>query len=313
MNFTNDDFTVSDGKKLVTYKWDAERPKGLVLIIHGMSEHAARYDDFGTFLSNNGFLTFALDLRGHGKTAGELENVGQFAMKNGWNKVVNDINEFESYLHKMYEDLPFVLLGHSMGSFLVRNVAYQYPKLADGYILSATAGHPGLIGVVGKSVANINMKLAGKKKRSALMTKLTFGDYNKKYENKRTEKDWLSRDNNIVDRYINDPYCMQIFTTQFYTDLLHGVLSVNDFSNMLKMDKSKPILMFAGDMDPVGDYGKGPKEVAAKLERAGIPDVELTIYPKGRHEMLNEINKEEVYQLVLNWINKKFITEKTEA
>lgn len=309
MNFINEEFTTSDDKKLITYKWETEQPKGLILIIHGMSEHAARYDDFATFLSNNGFLTYAVDLRGHGKTAGSLEEVGQFAMENGWNKVLNDINELGTHLHKQHEDIPFILLGHSMGSFLVRNIAYQFPKLADGYILSATAGHPGLLGIVGKSVANINMKLAGKKKRSALMTKLTFGDFNKKYEKPRTDKDWLSRDTEVVDKYINDPYCMQIFTTQFFTDLLHGVLSINDFSNMLKMDKSKPILMFAGDMDPVGNYGKGPQEVADKLKRAGVEDVELKIYPEGRHEMLNETNKEEVYQLVLTWLNKKFTSK----
>ena len=307
MNYINDTFTTTDQKELVTYKWETEQPKALVLIVHGMSEHAARYDDFATYLSNQGILTYSLDLRGHGKTAGNLENVGQFAMQNGWKRVVQDIYEFGSKLQEINENLPFILLGHSMGSFLARNVAYQYPKLADGYIFSATAGHPGLIGVIGKSVANINMKLAGKKKRSALMTKLTFGDFNKKYENPRTEKDWLTRDEKIVDQYINDPYCMQVFTTQFYTDLLHGILDVNDFSNLLKMDKTKPILLFAGDMDPVGNYGKGPIEVAEKLKRAGVQDVEVKIYPEGRHEMLNEINKDEVYKLITNWIYRHFI------
>ena len=149
------------------------------------------------------------------------------------------------------------------------------------------------------------MKLTGRKHRSKFMTKLAFGDFNKKYKNPRTEKDWLTRDETIIDKYMADPYSMQIFTSQFYTDLLHGVLDMNDFSNMLQLNKQTPVLLFAGDMDPVGDYGKGPREVYDKMKRAGVEDIELTIFPEGRHEMLNEINKEEVYQLVFDWLEKK--------
>lgn len=310
MNYINEIFITHDEKKLTTYKWECEQPKAMVLIIHGMSEHAARYDDFATALSNQGFLVFSSDLRGHGKTAGDLENVGQFAMEKGWKKVVKDMIVYAESLIEKEPKLPLIILGHSMGSFIARNISYEAPYLADGYIFSATAKHPGLIGTVGKSFANLNMKLGGKKKRSNIMTKLTFGDFNKKYASPRTEKDWLSRDEHIVDRYISDPYCMQIFTSQFYTDLLHGVLSVNDFSNILKMNRNVPYLLFAGDMDPVGDYGKGPNEVYLKMKKAGIEQVDISIFPEGRHEMLNEINKQEVYQLIIDWLNVNFASEK---
>ena len=305
MNYSNNTYKTHDGNELVTYKWDCEQPKAIIHIVHGMSEHAGRYDHFASELNNQGFLVYSSDLRGHGKTAGNLENVGQFAMEDGWNKVVKDIIGLSYRFKKENPKLPLFILGHSMGSFIARNVAYADTALADGYIYSATAGHPGLIGIIGKSVAKINMKLTGKKKRSKFMTKLAFGDFNKKYKNARTEKDWLTRDEAIIDKYMADPYSMQIFTSQFYTDLLHGVLDMNDFSNMLNLNKETPILLFAGDMDPVGNYGKGPKEVHDKMKRAGVEDVELTIFPEGRHEMLNETNKEEAYQLVFDWLNKK--------
>lgn len=307
MNYVNDIFVSHDGHEITTYTWECEQPKGMVHIIHGMSEHADRYDDFGTALSNQGYLVHSTDLRGHGKTAGDIANVGQFAMEKGWHKVIKDLILYSESLKEKDPKLPLYILGHSMGSFLARNISYAAPDLADGYIFSATAKHPGLIGVVGKSVANINMKFGGKKKRSKLMTKLTFGDFNKKYESPRTEKDWLSRDESIVDKYINDPYCMQIFTTQFYTDLLHGVLDINDFGNILKMNREIPYLLFAGDMDPVADYGKGPVEVSNKMKKAGVKNVTVKIFPEGRHEMLNEINKQEVYQLVFDWLNKETV------
>jgi len=306
MSYSNSTFKSHDGKELTTYKWDCDDPKAIIHIVHGMSEHADRYDNFATELVKHNYTVYSSDLRGHGKTAGDLENVGQFAMEGGWNKVVKDIISLSYHFKKEHSTIPLIILGHSMGSFLARNVSYENKEVADGYIFSATAGHPGLIGIAGKSVANINMKLGGKKKRSKLMTKLAFGDFNKKYDNPRTEKDWLSRDEKIVDKYIADPYCMQIFTSQFYTDLLHGILDINDFSNMLQMNMETPILLFAGDMDPVGNYGKGPLEVHDKLKRAGAKNVELTMFPEGRHEMLNETNKEEVYQLVFDWLDKHF-------
>jgi alpha-beta hydrolase superfamily lysophospholipase len=304
MSYTNHTFKTPDGKALTTYHWDCERPKAIVHIVHGMSEHAARYNEFAEFLNEHGYVVRSSDLRGHGKTAGNLENVGHFSMENGWNKVVKDVKALtEHFQHKT--NLPIILLGHSMGSFLVRTVMFSYPKVGDAYILSATAGHPGILGSLGKTVAHFNMKFMGKKNRSELMTKLVFGDFNKKYKSPRTIKDWLSRDEAVVDAYINDPYCMQTFSSQFYNDLLQGILAINDEQNIQKSPKQKPVYMFAGDMDPVGNYGKGPAEVYAAFQKAGIEDVELKIYPEGRHEMLNETNKEEVYDDVLNWLDER--------
>lgn len=303
MNFTNETIKSHDNTPLVIYKWDCEMPKGIVHIVHGMSEHAARYDHFASFLNQHGYLVRSSDLRGHGKTAGSIDKVGLFAMEDGWIKVVKDI-KFLNETFSKDNDLPVIMLGHSMGSFVVRSLMYQFPNSGDAYILSATAGHPGLLGTVGKRLASINTSMMGKKNKTNLMTKLAFGDFNKKYE-KRTDKEWLSRDTEVVDKYIADPYCMQIFTSQFFNDLLEAVLDINKLSNIEKVAKHKPVYLFAGDMDPVGDYGKGPVEVKEKLVKAGVEDIEIKMYAEGRHEMLNEINKEEVYQDVLNWIENR--------
>ncbi len=305
MTFSNKEIRAEDLTPLTLYHWECPSPKAIVHLVHGMSEHAARYDHFASWLNENGYSVIASDLRGHGKTAGSIKNVGHFATKNGWEKVVNDLILISNKIKEDHPELPIYLMGHSMGSFLVRSLAYTDSAIGNGYILSSTAGHPGFLGVAGEQLALINTKLMGKRNRSWLLTKLAFGDFNKKYKEKRTEKDWLSRDENIVNQYINDPYCMQTFTSQFYTDLTRGLLEINQQNKIDKMDKNKPVLLFAGDMDPVGNYGKGPEEVAKKMKLAGITDLETTIYKDGRHEMLNELNKEEVYKLILNWLNKK--------
>lgn len=304
MSFTNEVIKSHDNTPITLYHWTCEQPKGVVHIVHGMSEHAARYDHFATFLNQHGYEVWSSDLRGHGKTAGSLEKVGLFAMEDGWNKVVKDIQFINQKIHQQYQ-VPIIMLGHSMGSFLVRTLMYQFPNSGDAYILSATAGHPGLLGVVGKTLSGINTTLMGKKNRTKLMTQLAFGDFNKKYKPQRTEKDWLSRDEKVVDKYIADQYCMQTFTSQFFQDLLQGVLDINKDENIQKIAKHKPIYLFAGDMDPVGNYGKGPEVVFNKMKTFGAEDINLKIYPEGRHEMLNEINKDEVYQDVLNWIEKR--------
>ncbi|MCT4582860.1 MAG: lysophospholipase [Flavobacteriales bacterium] len=305
MDFVNQNFQAKDGVNLVTYFWECEQPKGVVHIVHGMSEHAARYNDFALFLNEHGYLVYASDLRGHGKTAGSLDKVGNFAMQDGWNKVVGDVIDLSKELDLKYPNLPLYILGHSMGSFISRNIAILCPPEIDGYIFSATAGHPGLKGWFGKHVSNLNLKLMGKKNNTPFMDFLMFWDYNLKYENKRTKKDWLSKDEAIVDAYMADPFCMQVFTSQFFNDLLKGVFYINETYHIRKMEKEKPILLFAGDMDPVGDYGKGPQEVYNKFKKSGIKDVTLKMYASGRHEMLNETNRAEVYEMVLNWLNEK--------
>ena len=299
-------FKSHDYFELNTYKWKCDSPKAIVHIIHGMGEHAQRYDHYANWLNKQNILVVSSDLRGHGKTAGNIENIGFFGPENGWQLVVKDIVSISEHHKKTNPNLPFILLGHSMGSFIARTIAIDYPLTADGFIFSATAGHPGLLGIVGEKLATLNGKIFGKKNKSKLLDFLAFGDFNKKIKNKKTKKDWLTRDPVIIEKYMNDPYTMQIFSAQFFKDLTGALLRVNDSQNIKKMKNDTPYLFFAGDMDPVGKYGKGVKEVVKKFKDANFSHVTAKYFEGGRHEMLNEINKEEVYKYILKWIEKTY-------
>jgi len=307
MNKSEYKLKASDGTQIHVYEWLPDEPsdvKACLQIAHGMAEHAKRYDDFATFLNKNGFAVFANDHRGHGKTAGSVENLGYFADENGFETVVDDMRVLTEKIRAEFPEKPVFLLGHSMGSFLSRYYAIEDASKIKGLILSGTAGDPGMLGKVGKTLSKLIAAFSGKKSPTPLMTTLSFGAYNKQFKPNRTEFDWLSRDNEQVDKYVNDPYCGTVFTAGFYTDMLGGLLYVNQEAAIAKMRKDLPVYLISGDKDPVSENGKGVKEVFEKMKKAGLNDVEMKLYPDARHEILNELNKEEVYQDILNWLNK---------
>ena len=305
VSYSNTILKSQDETSLVLYEWSTPNPKAYVHLVHGMSEHAARYDHFATWLNNRGYFVYSSDLRGHGKTAGDLSKVGFFAFSKGWDKVVLDLKLIHDLYKQKNPTLSHIIMGHSMGSLLVRSLAIDYPKVGDGYILSATSGHPGIKGIGGEPLAKLLGFFRGKKNKSKLLQQITYANFNKRIKNKKSSKDWLSKDENIVNQYVNDPYCMQIFSNQFFADLAFGVLITNNEKEMKKMNKSTPILLLSGKEDPVGLYGKGVEEVYNKMKKANLNDVELKLFEGGRHEMINEINKMEVYEFIDNWITSK--------
>ena len=285
------------------YEWLPEgEVKAILQIAHGMAEHAARYANFAEFLTNKGYAVYANDHRGHGKTAGSIEKLGFFAENNGWNIVVDDMHKLTQEIKKRNPDKPIFLMGHSMGSFLSRDYITKYASDIKGVILSGTADDPGLLGKVGGFINNTVIFFNGKKKQSPLMTKLSFGEFNKQFKPNRTEYDWLSTDNEQVDKYINDPYCGTVFTNGFFKDLLKGVSIVNSNESINKIDKNLPVFFLSGGKDPVGDNGKGVTNVYEKFTNIGIKDVSIKLYENLRHEMINETNKEEVYQDIFNYM-----------
>ena len=297
----------SDNQEIHVYEWipeDEQSIKAVLQIAHGMAEHAERYKDFALFLNKNGYAVFANDHKGHGKTAESLENLGYFADKDGFKKVVNDMRSLTDKIQERFPEKPVFLLGHSMGSFLSRFYAIENSSKLKGLILSGTAGDPGMLGKVGKLLTNIIMVFNSSKSQSSLMTNLSFGAYNKAFKPNRTEYDWLSRDNSQVDKYVNDLFCGTIFSLGFYNDLLGGLLQINKQSEINKTSKNLPILLVAGSKDPVSENGKGVTEVYEKYKNAEINDIEIKLYPDARHEILNEINKDEVYNDILDWLNK---------
>ncbi len=298
-------FKAKDGTELFVYRWVPKKGKvkAAVQIAHGMAEQASRYERFAKALVVEGYAVYAKDHRGHGKTAGDLENVGFFAKEDGWVKVVDDMHDLTKIIKKENPKLPVILFGHSMGSMLARHYIFLYGKDIDGVIISGTSGDPGLLGKIGVLVAKWEKKRKGEKFRSELLTKLSFGEFNKPFKPNRTDFDWLSRDDAEVDKYVKDPYCGGVFTTSFFCDLLIGVNAIHDMKNVAKTPKDLPMFIFSGEKDPVGKGGKGVRAVHRMYEKLGVKDLTLKLYPDARHEMLNETNRKEVFADVIKWLN----------
>jgi len=299
-------FKASDGTKIAAYRWlpaAKSNIKAAVQIAHGMAEHAARYERFAKVLVKAGYAVYANDHRGHGKTAGALENVGYFADEKGWDKVVDDMLVLTKLIRKENPKVPIFLFGHSMGSFLSRHYAMLHGNEIKGLILSGTGGDPGLLGKIGLFVAKREAAKKGRKTRSPLLDKLSFGAFNKAFKPNRTNFDWLSRDNAEVDKYVADPYCGDVFTAGFFCDMLEGLAFINNAGNIARIPRELPIYLFSGSLDPVGANTKGVLKAYNALVKAGIRDVTYRFYQDARHETLNETNRDEVFQDVIDWLN----------
>jgi alpha-beta hydrolase superfamily lysophospholipase len=305
MKSTEFKLKAADGAEIHVYEWlpdDSERITGLVQLAHGMAEHAGRFEDFAGFLTLNNFAVYANDHRGHGKTAGSLDNVGFLAPKNGWDKVVSDFRQLSLYIKEKNKDKPLYVLGHSGGSFIVRKFILESAINLQGVIISGTGGDPGLLGVFGVIMTRFMMIFYPAKSPSPFMDRMTFGSFNRPFKPNRTKFDWLSHDNEQVDKYVADPYCGSVFSIGYFNDLAKAVLFVNKQKNIDKTPQDLPVLIFSGEKDPVGNNGKGVTEVYNKFKKAGVKNLTLKLFDNGRHEMLNETNKNEVYQFILNWI-----------
>lgn len=281
------------------------KPRAVVQIAHGIAEHIDRYRPFMEFLADNGFVAAGNDHLGHGKSIRVPEEQGFFAEKDGWWRVVDDMDKLHDIMSKEYPELPYVLFGHSMGSFLTRTYLIKHPDKYDGVILSGTGHQSPALVLGGNAAASVMAKLNGAMGDGAKLDSLAFGTYLNKIENPRTKFDWLSRDAEQVDKYIADPLCGFVGKIGLYRDMMQGIKFITDKKNIAQMNKEKPVYFMSGNGDPVGDYGKGVERAYNAFCDAGLHDVFMRLYPGGRHEMLNETNKEQVYQDILNWLNEK--------
>lgn len=294
-------------------RWEPEgEPIAVVQIVHGVAEHAARYDEFANFLTDRGFLVVAADHMGHGGSIGNDGTQGYF--EGGWFKAVADVHRLFSYTRMELPDVPYILLGHSMGSFLVRTLLIRYPKCdISAAILSGTAWmHRGIINS-GIAAATLVGKRQDPRKPSKFLNDMMFGGYNRKVEHKRTDFDWLTRDSKIVDIYKADPLCGFTITAGLAKDMLTGLKYIQEPEHLAKMRKDLPVLFIAGSDDPVGGYGEGVKQAAQEFVKAGMENVSMRLYPLCRHEVLNELNREEVYGNVLEWIRKHCLQAKEDS
>lgn len=300
-------FNSSTGKNKIHARMcvpDTE-PRAIVQIIHGIAEYIDRYDEFMSFLADNGIIAVGTDHLGHGKSIESEEQTGFFAYENGWDYAVRDEEVLRLAMHENYPELPIIVFGHSMGSFMARTLLIRYPDAFNAAIISGTGNQSSALVNGGLFMGNLVTGLKGAHHYSKFLNNLAFGSYNKIYENPKTEYDWLSRDEANVQKYIDDPLCGFIPTCSLFRDMMTGVKFITNKKNLTAMNKDMPVYFMSGDMDPVGECGKGVQKAYNNFLEAGMKDVSIKLYPGGRHEMLNEINKDEVYYDILTWLGSK--------
>ena len=278
-------------------------PRAVVQIVHGVAEYAGRYDDFARYLADRGFVVCGEDHLGHGKTVDDGK-YGYFGKKDGWTLVTADVRQLRVLMGERYPGLPYFLLGHSMGSFLARTYLCRYPGTVDGCILSGTGQEKPALVAAGKAVASAICALRGPETVSPLIDKLSLGAYNEQFKPNRTTADWICRDEAVVDKYLKDPFCTFKPTAGMFRDMMGGLQYIAGEEGLSRMDPRTPVYLFSGDQDPVGSNGEGVRKVYGFFQSHGTADLTMKLYPGGRHEMLNEINKGEVYADVLAWLEQ---------
>lgn len=299
-------FLSSDGKSKIVYYISEPviATKGVVQICHGMCEHIERYSEFIRFMNDSGYIVYGHDHLGHGNTGKENNSFGFFGEKNGWRYLVRDVKRMTDIIRRDYPEKKLFLLGHSMGSFILRNYLTWYGDELDGAIIMGTSGG------VPKNAAIIATDLLTQLKGSTTPlntgTKLLYDTFNRRIEHKISDSDWITRDIEKISMYQSDELGNFNFTAKGYSDMVRLLVNVSepDWAESVRHDL--PILLISGAMDPVGDYGKGVIKVYQRLKSCGISDLSLRIFKDDRHELINEINRAEIYDFLLGWIDKKY-------
>ena len=303
MNHSTFWLTANDRSRLYVNQWMPEGPaKAVVMLSHGMAEHSGRYARLAEALCGAGYGLYALDQRGHGRTADE-GTLGLYAETDGWNKVVGDLASLNQHIGQQQPGLPIILLGHSMGSYIAQAYLLHHSASLHGAILSGSNFQPVALYRAARVIARIERLRQGLRGRSALIEFLSFGSFNTAFRPNRTAFDWLSRDPDEVDKYINDPLCGFRCTNQLWIDLLGGLQQISKASNLAQIDPGLPILVMGGECDPVSE-GKRLNSLADALRDAGCQHLQLTVYPQARHEVFNETNRDAVTADVLAWLDQ---------
>lgn len=291
-----------DGYKFSVSFWIPEgSPRGIVQILHGMVEYIDRYDEFASFLATNGFVVAGDDHRGHGLTAGE-ENLGKVPEGHTYFDTIDDAFVLTEYLKDKFPELPIFLFGHSYGSFLAQGYIEKHSKDIKGCVLCGSAKMDTPDVKMGKAVANLQFKLYGKDKPANLIRKLSFGGYDKPFKKEKRANAWLNRDVDACEKYNNDKFCNYTMSIGFYKYFFDGLSKIYEKERLESISKDLPVFIISGDNDPVGNMGKLVRELYDMYVGLNMKNIDIKLYNKSRHEILNELNKEEVYQDVLDWI-----------
>jgi len=299
MQYSEEFLDAPDGHEIPVRMWRPKTVVKVLVIAHGMAEYCERYTPLADYLTEANIAVVALNHRGHGMDCPD-EDLGHYADKDGWQKVINDLHQTIEYVEKELKDIPITLMGHSMGSFISQSYLQQHGSHLSQVILSSTdrINRPKLIG--SKALITLINLIKGHKATSEMVEYLSFGIYNNKFKPNRTGSDWLSRDKEHVDAYVADPYCGFPCTLELWRDFIGGMLTISP----QKWPNTLPVHLISGTDDPVGEFTKGISKLAKQIKTANRKLVTFKLYPGGRHELTNETNAEEVWQdirdIVLN-------------
>lgn len=303
----------ADGVPVHVQRWlpdEGTAVRAVVQIVHGLAEHVGRYSHVAELLTTAGYAVYGDDHRGHGRTAVSDEDLGFLAEHRGWATLVDDLHRLMGRIREEHPGVPLIMFGHSMGSFLTQQLLFTFPGEIDAAVLSGTSGSAGgPLAEAGALAARIERARLGPRGRSPLLTKLSFGSYNDAFQPARTAFDWLSSDPAAVDAYVADPRCGFDATTQLWLDLLAGVRVIARPELQARIPSELPIHVIAGDRDPVGDDTRGVTALLEAYAAAGLTRVTHRVYP-GRHELVNEVNRDEVLADLLAWLDDR-VAERT--
>ncbi len=279
-------------------------PLASVQIVHGMAEHGGRYARLAAALCEQGYAVYAQDLPGHGRSVRSPAELGHIADRDGWRISLSAINRVRGEIERRHPGMPIVLLGHSRGSFLLQHYLFEHGSDLAGAAFSAGSADLGPLRAVGLLLMRLEARLLGAQHRSALAEALTFKDFNRHFRPVRTAFDWLSRDVEEVDTYVNDPLCGFRCSVAMWIELLQAGAQLDDTQRLARIPKALPVLLLNGAADPACRFERGARALATLYREAGLTDVEQHIYPDARHELFNDVCREQVTQDLLAWLQR---------
>lgn len=290
--------------KIHAVKWipDVEKPVCIFQIVHGMAEHIERYDEFAGFLAEKGILVVGEDHLGHGRSVPEGGTYGYFCEEDAAGVLVRDVHRLKKIMQEQYPGILYLIMGHSMGSFITRNYLFNYGSGIDGAVIVGTGMQSKFTLMAARTVTAVQKMFCGSRHIGKFIDRASFGKFNDRFQPARTTVDWLSRNEENVDRYLADPMCGFVFTLNGFAALFKLIHNCYDTGKLEKMPKQLPILLIAGAEDPVGNYGKSVEKVYHSYLEHGMRNVQMKLYEKDRHELLNETDREQVYGDIYRWI-----------
>lgn len=289
-----------DGHKIPVRHWPVAHSRAIIHIVHGMAEHSGNYDDVAAFLNQYGFSVLAHDHRCHGLS--QPDSLGSVSKTQHWTGILQDMPLIHNWISATYQNIPVIILAHSMGSFISQWFIQHFPHRVKALALSGSDFLPPWYSTLSARMAGLETYRQGGNGRSPLIHGLGFGKFNRMFAPNRTEFDWLSRDTQFVDQYVADPLCGFKMANRYWRDFLLTLVDIYTPSNMKKIPENFPLYIFSGTSDPVGHMGKGVKKLATMHTNITKAKVTLKLYPEGRHDILHEINANEVRHDLLGWL-----------